>query len=509
MKRRTVLRSGLVMGLSTLGLPLLGRRAAAQQRGGTMIIGTSNEAPNCVGFLDTDTDTFMIAANIFSGLIGFDRNFEPVPELAESWTISPDGRVYSFRLGETARFHDGKPVTAADVAFTFNEVVAKFHPSRGTWWPLVESATAVDPHTFVIRLHQPFPALMLLLAYELRSGALVVPRHIYEGSDPSKNPINQHPIGCGPFKFAEWVRGSHVEMVRNDDYFMKGKPYLDRLIVQFIPDPAARILAFERGEVDFIDYTAVPHNEIKRFAADKRFQVIHANDAIGVMGMCLINTRHPILGDVKVRQALYHAMDTDDIAEKALFGAGKPARSVLNSNTVWAFTDKYYVYKHNVALANQMLDDAGHKRGPDGTRFKISVVWVAGREYDGKSAELIRDQLHEWDFDAAIQLLSSGPDPSISVVTRYATTQINRAPYTNAMGYSNPELDRIFEADASEMDREKRRQYWDEAQKILMRDLPVIPLFQFPDGNLATAKLKDAVTGPFGYFQGRQYAYLT
>jgi peptide/nickel transport system substrate-binding protein len=95
------------------------------------------------------------------------------------------------------------------------------------------------------------------------------------------------------------------------------------------------------------------------------------------------------------------------------------------------------------------------------------------------------------------------------VVTRYATTQINRAPYTNAMGYSNPELDRIFEADASEMDREKRRQYWDETQKILMRDLPVIPLFQFPDGNLATAKLKDAVTGPFGYFQGRQYAYLT
>jgi peptide/nickel transport system substrate-binding protein len=533
--RRTLLRTtiGAALGVTGTGLldvPLLGRRAWAQKRGGTMVIGAGGEAPNVVGFLDSDSQTFMIAANVFSGLIGFNRDFEPVPELAASWTISGDGRTYTFNLVKNARFHDGTPVTAEDCAFTFNEVIAKCHPSRGTWWPNVDSATARDPSTFVLQLKKPFPAMMSLLAYELRSGALIVPKHLYQGSDPAHNPANQHPVGSGPFRFVEWVRGSHVEMARNNDYFVAGKPYLDRLIVQFIPDPATRVLAFERGEIDFIDYTSVPHNEVRRFEKDKRFQVIRVNDAIAVQGMWLLNVRHPILKDVKVRQALYYALDTDDIADKALFGAGKPARSVLNSNLAWVYTDKY-AYAHDVAKANQMLDEAGYKRGPDGTRFKLNVAWATGRAYDGKAAELVRDQLREvgvpvtvqvydrstfvdkvftnWDFDTCMQLISTGPDPSISVTTRFATDQINRAPYTNAMGYSNPELDKIFLSDSSELDRTKRKQYWDDAQRILMRDLPMIPLFQFPDGHLATAKLKNAVTGPFGYFQNRQDAYFT
>ncbi len=426
--RRTLLRTTIgaglgVAGTGLMGMPLLGRRASAQQRGGTMVIGAGGEAPNVVGFLDSDSQTFMIAANVFSGLIGFNRDFEPVPELAESWTISKDGRTYTFHLVKGATFHDGKPVTAEDCAFTFNEVIAKCHPSRGTWWPNVESAFASDPSTFVLQLKKPFPAMMSLLAYELRSGALIVPKHLYQGSDPAKSPMNQHPIGSGPFRFVEWVRGSHVEMVRNDAYFVASKPYLDRLIVQFIPDPATRVLAFERGEVDFIDYTAVPHNEVRRFEKDKRFQVIRVNDAIAVQGMWLLNVRHPILKDVKVRQALYYALDTDDIADKALFGAGKPARSVLNSNLAWCFTDKF-AYQRDIPKANQMLEDAGYKRGTDGTRFKINLSWATGRAYDGKAAELIRDQLRDvgvvvnvqvydqptfvekvfanWDFDSAV-----------------------------------------------------------------------------------------------------------
>jgi peptide/nickel transport system substrate-binding protein len=522
-------RIGLWLATAFLALGL-GLPAVAQKRGGTMVIAISGEPNAIVGFLHTDTGGFNIASNLFAGLIGFNAEWEPVPNLAESWTISPDGRTYRFNLHKNAVFHDGKPITAEDCEFTFNEVVAKHHPSRGTWWPNVEHAKAIDKHTFEFKLKEPFPAFMALLAYELRSGALIVPKHIYAGSDASKNPANEKPIGSGAFKFSKWVKGSHVELVRNEKYFMPGKPYLDRLIIQFVPDPSTRILAFERGEVDFIDYTAVPHNEVKRFSNDKRFRVEKVRDAIAVQGMWLFNTRNKPLSDVRVRQALYYAIDTEEVADKALFGAGRTPHSFLNSSLGFLYSDKYDVYKRDVAKANSMLDEAGVKRGPDGIRFKMSIDWTAGRPYDGKAAEVVRDQLRDvgvaaeirvldrptfvekvfakWEFDSAMQLISTGPDPSISVVTRYHTKQINRAPFTNAMGYSNTELDKIFDADASELDREKRKAYWDEAQKILMRDLPGIPVFEFPDGHLVNNKFKNVVTGPYGYFQSRHEAYM-
>lgn len=521
-------RTWLVLAMSALVALTL--PAAAQKRGGTMVIAISGEPSAIVGFLHSDTGGFAISAQIFSGLIGFDKDWKPVPALAERWEISEDGKTYRFYLHKAAVFHDGHPVTAEDCEYTFNEVISKFHPSRGTWWPLVEYTKAIDKHTFEIKLKKPFPPFMALLAYELRSGAEIVPKHIYAGTDPSKNPINDHPIGSGAFKFVKWVKGSHVELVRNDKYFLPGRPYLDRLIIQFIPDPATRILAFERGEVDFIDYTAVPHNEVKRFAADKRFRVDKVRDAIAVQGMWLLNTRHEALKKVAVRQALYYALDTDAIADKSLFGAGRPAYSFLNSSLSWAFTNKYFAYKRDVAKANKMLDEAGFPRKEDGIRFKLDIAWTAGRPYDGKAAELVRDQLRDvgvaaevrvfdrptfvekvfakWDFDTAMQLISTGPDPAISVVTRYHTKQINRAPYTNAMGYSNPELDAIFDADASETNEAKRKEYWDKAQAILMRDLPAIPVFEFPDGHLVNNKFKNVVTGPFGYFQSRHEAYM-
>jgi peptide/nickel transport system substrate-binding protein len=503
--------------------------ALAQKRGGTAVIAISGEPNAIVGHLHTDTGGHNIAANMFSALIGFNTDFEPVPELAERWEISDDGRTYTFYLQPNARFHDGRPVTAEDCKFSFEEIVAKHHPSRGAWWPNVESVETDGDHTLILNLKEPFPALMSMLAYTLRSGAYCMPKHLYEGTDAATNPVNDRPVGSGAFKFKEWVRGSHVELVRNDDYFLEGRPYLDRLIIQFVPDPGTRILAFERGEVDFIDYTAVPHNEIARLRDDSRFKVVEVGDAIGVLGMWLLNLRHEVLGKREVRQALAYAIDVADVADKALFGAGRTPNSFVNSSIAWAHNPAHNVYERDVDKANAMLDAAGHPRQADGNRFHINILWTAGRSYDGKAAEVVRDQLRDvgvsseivtydrptfidrvfaqWEFDTAMQLYSTGPDPAISVVTRYHTKQINRSPFTNAMGYSNPELDAIFEADASEVDPEKRREYWDQAQAILMRDLPAIPVFEFPDGHLSAAKLMDAVTGPYGYYQSRHEAY--
>lgn len=522
---------GIVAGLAMAAALAAGSDGAwAQRRGGTMVLAVTGEAPQIVGFMHSDTAGYQVAANIFSGLVGLNDDFQPVPDLAQRWEIAPDGRTYTFHLNPAAKFHDGKPVTAEDAAFTFSEVVCKLHPSRGSWCPNVEAFQATAPHTFVISLKQPYPPLMVLLAYTLRSGALILPKHIYAGSDPSKNPANDKPVGSGPFKFVSWERGSHVKLERNPDYFMAGKPYLDGLIVQVIADASARILAFERGEVDFIDYTGVPHNELKRIERDKRFEVIRGKDVVGLMGYWIPNLRHPQLGKREVRQAIYTALDLDDIADKALFGAGRTPKSPMSSVLRTFFTGEYATYKTNVARANEMLDAAGVARGADGTRFRMECAWAAGRPYNAKVCELMRDQLRgvgidvqvrtydrptlidrvwaKWTFDSAVELITSGPDPAISVTTRFATNQINRAPFTNAMGYSNPELDGLFQRDAVETDPAKRQAYWKESQAILMRDLPVIPVFEFPDSHLVNAKFKNVVTGPFGYFQSRHDAYM-
>jgi len=368
----------LVILVAILALGVTGF-VAAQDGGNTFTFGTFGNPVELDPAVVTDGVSFRVATQGCEALLFFDGSTtNPVPGLAESWTASDDGLVWTFKLVENATFHDGKPVTAADCEYSFEEVIAKHHPSRGAWWPNVQDTKALDAHTFVIELKKPFPPLMSLLAYGLRSGAYCVPKHLYEGTDVVKNPINERPIGSGAFKFKEWVKGSHVELVRNEDYFMEGKPYLDRLIIQFVPDANTRILGFERGEIDFIDYTAVPHNEVKRLAADPRFQLYSGADAIGVQGMWLLNLRHEVLEHKAVRQALAYAIDVDEASSKALFGAGRPAYSFINQNLRKFYSADHYRYGRDVAKANQMLDDAGFERGPDGTRFKLNILWTAG-----------------------------------------------------------------------------------------------------------------------------------
>ncbi len=504
--------------------------AVAQPKpGGTLIIALESEPGTLAPHTTTDTVAFIPATNIYSGLIGLDYNFQPTPDLAEKWSVSPDGLTYTFNLVKNAKWHDGKPVTAEDVEYTFNEAVAKSHPRAASWWPNVEYAKALDPNTFEIKLKTPYAPFLTLLASPLSSGLLILPKHIYAGTDPKTNPANQKPIGSGPFKFAAWERGSHIEVVKNTDYFKKGKPYLDRIVFQIVPDSSARMLAFERGELDFLHWYIVPYDQVAKLRKDKRFVVVDkGGEAPATNGFMLMNMRNEYLRDVRVRQALAYAIDREDIRKKALFGEGKVAKSPINSGLGWIFTDQYN-YPLDVAKANALMDEAGFKRGPDGKRFSLRIAWGTGRDYEGRAAEIIKDNLkavgidvtvqvmdrlafvdkvfRNWDFDLANQLFTTGPDPTFSVTPRFHSNQIKKAPYVNAMGYSSPAADALFDTEFKELDREKRAVMWKEIQKILMTDMPALPLFEVPTVNAVSAKFKDVITGPQGYIQSREDAY--
>lgn len=512
--------------LSVAAVPAISQ--SAPKRGGSLIIALENEPSTLGPHLTTDTPTFMVVDNIYNALVLLDENLQPTPDLAQSWTISPDGRVYTFQLAANAKWHDGKPVTVGDVEFTFNELIAKNHPRAGTWWRNVESAKATGPHTFEFRLKEPYVPFLTMLGSVLSSSALIMPKHIYEGKDAKTAAANQAPIGSGPFKFVRWQRGSFIELARNDQYWKTGKPYLDRVVLQIMPDAAARFLAFERGEVDFLHWYIVPYDQLAKLRKDKRFNLVEKGDAAATNGLMLINHRHAALKDQRVRQALAYGINRDTIREKALFGESKVARSHVSSNVRWAFTPDFD-YKFDPALANKLLDEAGFPRNAEGKRFPLRLFWAAGRDYEGRGAEIIKDNLRDlgidvtvqtfdrpsftdrvyrqWDFDLTMQLFTTGPDPTISVNARYHTKQILKVPFVNAMGYSNPATDALFDAEFKEADPAKRKDMWYNIQKLLMADLPALPLFELPPIHAVSAKFNNVVSGPQGYIEGRESAY--
>jgi peptide/nickel transport system substrate-binding protein len=226
--------------------------ALAQEQpryGGTMILATLADPGSLNPGLTTSVPTHVVTGPIFNGLVGHDFTFAPVPDLAERWSVSPDGRVYTFHLVQHALWHDGQPVTSADVKFTFEEVLLKYHGrTRAALGQNLRGVETPDPHTVVFRFKDPYAPFLALIDVV---NAPILPRHIYAAEDIQRHPASNAPVGSGPFKFKEWVRGDHITLVRNDGYFKPGKPYLDRIVIRIMPDATAATIAFDKGEVDY------------------------------------------------------------------------------------------------------------------------------------------------------------------------------------------------------------------------------------------------------------------
>lgn len=513
----------------TVSLLPVPERAGAQQQGGTFIMALSGEPQSLVGFLATDTNANMISNNVFSKLVSLNPDMSPRPELAKSWDISDDGLTYTFDLVTDARWHDGERVTAEDVVFTVEEIVGEYFPRASSWVPNVEDVSATGEHQVTFTLKEPFAPFMTLMGSSLGSGMLIMPKHVYEGTDIPNNPANVAPIGSGPFMFDSWDRGANIQLVRNDNYFVEGQPYLDRVIGQIVSDASSRLLAFEQGEIDFLEMYTVPYDQITRLTEDERFKIAYGGNGPATSEFLLFNLREEPLSDVRVRQAIAHALDRDEIRDISLFGQGITATSHINSALAWVQTDEFD-YAYDVERAEAMLDEAGYPRDEDGMRFSIRGIWSGGRDFESRSAEVIRSQLDEvgidyvietydrptfiervfnqWDFDAVHQLFTTGPDPTMSVPSRYHTDQIRRSPFVNAMGYSNPELDALFGEEFAIQDLEERKEVWHRIQEILMNDLPALPLYEMPAENLVSARYCDAVSTPFGYVEHRAATHL-
>ena len=484
-------------------------RGQAPEYGGSVVVAVTGDPGGLNPSITTQGGVTTVCGSIFSGLVAQDFDLNPVPDLATSWEVSPDGLIYTFHLAPNAEFHDGVPVTSDDVRFTFEELLLKFHSrTRASIGDKLSRILTPDTHTVVFEFKQPYAAFLQLIDV---TNAPVMPKHLFENTDPLTNPHNTNPIGSGAFKFQEWAKGDRITLVRNDKYFKTGKPYLDRIVYKVMPSAATAAIAFENGEADY--FPGPTPLDIERFNRNPDI-VVTEKGRQGFAGVetVVLNLNKAPLSDVRVRRAMAYAIDKNYIVEKIAFGKGTVATGPISSLLKWAHNPNVVKYERNLPLANQMLDEAGYKRDGEGVRFHLDYVYASSY---AKVVEVLRDQLRDVgivvdleqmefsvavdrvyikkDFDLGFASFENGPDPDIGVKRTVVSGNIGPIPFSNGASYRNPRVDELFDLAASETDKQKRAAYYFEAQEILVKDVPYLWLYE----PISSAAYKSGLRGMY------------
>ena len=258
------------------------------------------------------------------------------PRLAISWEGSIDGLSVTFKLREGVTWHDGKPFTSADVAFSALNIWKPLQNLGRVVFKNLEDVETSDEHTAVFKFSKPTP--FQLIRNALPPLTSVVPKHVYEGSDIEKNPANLALVGTGPYKFAEHKAGEYYRLVKNPDYWEKDRPYLEEIIFRVLPDRAAAAGALETEEVHLAAFSAVPLADLERIGKVPGIVVVSKGyEALTYQLVVEINHRGKELADLKVRQAIAHAIDKDFVVDTVFLGYAKaatgPFRRMILSST--------------------------------------------------------------------------------------------------------------------------------------------------------------------------------
>lgn len=525
--RLMFIAAGILVAATALVQP-----AIAQKRGGTMVMIVQPEPPTLASYLSTSGPIGQVAAKVYDGLLEYDMNLKPQPSLAESYSLSPDGKTLTFKIRQGVTFHDGKPLTAEDVKFSIEKVAKVTHPrGPGTFKSVTEIDTP-DKYTVVLKMKEAAPyMLMAFSGYETP----ILPKHIFGKGDLRAHPNANKPIGSGPFKFVEWKKGAYIRLDRNPNYWKKGLPYLDRIVVRFIADPSTRTAALEKGEAHFAALGAVPFNDAKRLAANPNIEVTtKGHELISPVAEILLNTRRKPLDNVKVRQAMAYALDRNFIINNIWFGYGKPATGPLSSNFepsgLYTSDVKSYQVPNGVELANKLLDEAGFPKKADGFRFELmhdslpyGQEWTRLGEYFqqamakiGIKVKIRQEDVARWlkrtytdnDFDTTAGYLYNLSDPVVGVHRAFTKASIVKGRvFSNGSGWSDPKVDELMDKATVEADLKKRGAYYAEALKILAEQEPILWLFEMNFPSAINKHYKDVIVTPLGAYGNFDRAY--
>ncbi|MEC3767082.1 ABC transporter substrate-binding protein [Cupriavidus sp. SS-3] len=525
-----------------LSLPLLGgllaapakaaapaQAAEAPRAGGTLTTIIQPEPVILTSALNSAAPTGFFSANVFDGLIEYDNDFKLKPALAQRWDISKDSKTLTFHLRPNVKWHDGKPFTSADVKWTLENVWKKLHPRNQI---LFGKVTRVDtPDALTVVLHFSEPSLAVLSSLN-SNGAQVLPKHLYEGTDILNNPYNNKPVGTGPFVFKEWSKGNYIVLERNPDYWDKGKPYLDKIVFKVIPDASARAAALEKGEVQYAPFNPVPLKDAQRLSQLPSLKLeTRGYEWLSPWLFMDVNIDRPYFKDVRVRQALAHAIDLNTLNKVVWFGFGKPAVSPVVSTLGQFFNPNVPKYPYDPARAEALLDAAGLKRGADGNRLKIQIDYLPYGDDYKRSAEYIKQALKrvgvdvtvrtqdtptytrrvygDRDFDLAVVWFAGFADPLVGVTRAYRSDTVGKnIPWSNGSGYRGDEANRLIDQAQGSPSQAERVELFRKFQSVVQTDLPSIPLLELRFFTVQSSNLRDTVSGVDQVYASLKRAWL-
>jgi peptide/nickel transport system substrate-binding protein len=521
-------RRGLIAGAAVTGLvPASPFAQTSSKRGGTLTTILTPEPPILVLGVNNQGPTALAAGKLFQGLLEYSFKLEPMPLLAKSWSLSDDKRTYTFNLQENVKFHDGHPMTADDVIFSITKFHTELSPRARPIFNKIKGATTPDPLTVVLTLDTPFDPFLLMFD---TSTCAIVPKHIYAGTDYRTNPNNQKPIGTGPFQFVEWQRGNFIRMKGFDQYWVEGQPYLDELIYRIIPDSQSRALALQTGQVQLTQANDIEPFDIPRFRKMPNLEVeLQGWEYASQLSWIELNHRVKPLDDVRVRQAIGHAIDRNFIVSKLWFSIGKAATGPIASTTRFYDPQVAKLQSHDPNKAKALLDAAGLKPNARGVRFTIrqlalpyGEVWTRLSEYfrtalgqvgievvlETTDAGAWAKRIGDWDYETSTNFLSQYGDPTLGVERSYVSSNIKKITFTNTGGYSNPRVDELFASAREAEDPAVRAKAFSDVQAILCEEVPQIWLMELAWPTIRDKKLHNVIRTAMGPNAGFGQVYF-
>jgi peptide/nickel transport system substrate-binding protein len=462
--------------LLTLAVSVGPSEAQTPVRGGTLRIGWIADAKTLDPHLSVQFSERYALYLVFNTLVGLDKSFNVVPELARAWQVSPDGKRVTFQLQRGVKFHDGTDLTAEVVKWNVERILdpRTKSPQRSQLEPAVAGVTVVDPHTVAVELKKPFAPLLAALAE--RPGFIVSPAAVKQ-SGPD---FGRRPVGTGPFRFVEWVADSQVTLERFPDYWDKGKPHVDRIVFRIVPDPTVRLTMVRTGEVDIT--TDVDAKDVPALQGDASLKVSEMRPAARWTALQW-QVDKPPFNNKALRQAIASAIDRNELKEVLLRGFGEPARGPVVPG-LWWFDPGLKGFGHDLELARKKLAEAGY---PNGFRHKFVVEntpqWI-------RQAELLQGQLQKINVTLELEPVNTA-DAYALIVQRKSnwthTRWTQRADpagllsilfhskgFANSTGYSNPRVDELLDRAAAIYEPERRKPLYYEAERLIVDDVPYV-----------------------------------
>ncbi len=500
MRQTALIHSHLPIFLSIIGLFTLASCDArdAAPPPDTLVVAVQGDAQSLDPHAVTDAGSMRMIENLYSTLLRYGPTYGEVgPDLAESVTASADGRTYTVKLVPNAHFHSGRTVTAADVKYSIERI--RKGGARAENFSAVESIETPDTRTAILHLSEPVAPFRTYLAYPMNA---IVDREVVEQHNGD---LRNADAGSGPWKLASWTPNKALVLTRHEGYHVAGLPKTSHLEYWPIADETARSTALRRGEVSMVH--EVPEKDVSILDAAEGVRV---ESVPGTFWEYVgINTRHPPFDDARVRRAVAWAVDRDALNRAIKFGRAVPLTGGNLPPNHWCYPDLQIYPKRDVARAKALLKAAGKGGG-----FTAVMKVNSSVSYQVRAAEMVKQQLADVGIAVQLQGLESGVffqqlgagDFDLTLVgwlgfvdpDEYTYNLFHTGGKFNQQGYSNPKADQLLERGRRELDRDKRKVIYAEAEKLIAADAPMVFLYVNPQVTAMRSGVSGYVVHPTG-----------